>query len=515
MSGEPAGARAVATAMNDVSRRWIRHVPLAIVGALVWRPPAWADIPSHPDELVFAPLQFTPPVASEYRHELPGGVAVYLAPSAELPLIDVTFTFRGGRYLEPPDQAGLGEALGRLIRRGGTTTLSPASLDERLDFLAAEVRSFVGPEQSGASINCLRRNFDEAFALFLDMLQHPGFDPDRLRICQDEIIEEMKQRNDRPMTVAVLHLRELVYGPHHYAGRLPTQASIKSVTAEDLRALHGRIFHPGNLIVSVTGDFDPGQMLARLTEAIEDWPVGEPAGDPPAPTGTIIPRLYHADAAREDLPQGTMVMVCRTVPRDHPDMLALKLMNHIFGGGGFSSRITNRVRTEQGLAYAAGSFLQPEVYYPGLLGVYFVAKNDAAALATKLVFEEIDRIRTEPVSDEELASARDAFVERLPQRFASKERMLRIFVNDELTGRDPTYWQAYEANVRAISAEDVQRVARRYLDPAAMIGIVVGPWTEIEAGDLEGRARMAELFGGEVTHLPRRDPLTLQPIGRN
>ncbi|MDY7107591.1 MAG: pitrilysin family protein [Planctomycetota bacterium] len=492
--------------------RSIRRLAALCLGTMLFGAAAGADIVSHPDELVFAPLEFTPPEALDYRSELPGGVAVYLAPSHELPLIDVTFTFRGGRYLEPPARPGLGEALGRMIRRGGTTTVSAADLDERFDFLAAEIRSFVGREQSRASMNCLSRNFDDAFDLFLDMVRHPGFDADRLRVYQGEAIEEMKQRNDRPMTVAVLHLRELVYGTEHYAGRHPTQASVESITPEDLAALHRRIFHPGNLIVSVSGDFDKEEMLARLAAALEDWPAGEPVDDPPAPTKTIRSRLYHAEAAREDLPQGTMVMVCRTVPRDHPDMMPLQIMEYILGGGGFSSRITNRVRTQEGLAYAAGSFLQPQVHYPGLLGVYFVTKNETVALATRLVFEEIDRIRTEPVSAEELALARSAFIERLPRRFASPARMLEIFVNDELTGRDEVYWQAYEDRVRSVTAADVRRIARRYLDPEGMVAVVVGPWAGIEAGDLEGRARMSGFFGGEVTHLPPRDPLTLEPI---
>jgi zinc protease len=475
---------------------------------------ARAEIPPHPGDLVFPPLDFTPPAASDYRRELPGGVPVYLAPSREFPLIEITFAFRGGSYLDPPDQVGLGDALGSMMRRGGTMTVPAEEMDERFDFLAAEVRSSVGAEQSSASINCLKSNLGEAFALFMDMIRNPGFDADRLRVYKDEVIEDLKQRNDRPMSVAMLNLSELMFGADHYAGRQPTKASVESITPDGLRALHGRIFHPGNLIIAVTGDFESDEMLAYLAGVVEGWPVGEEVEDPPAPERSPVPGLYHADAAQKDLPQGTTVIVTRTVRRDHPDMIALQVMNHILGGGGFTSRITRRVRSDEGLAYTAASFIQPQVYYPGMLSAFFMTSNSTVAFATSIVFEEIERIRTEPVGDEELALARNAFIERLPQQFASKERMLRLFVDDELTGRDPAYWRDYRDNFGSVTAEDVLRVARRYLVPDEMIVLVVGPWDEIKDGDLEGRARMSDFFEGRVTHLPMRDPLTLKPIAQ-
>jgi len=492
--------------------RSIQPSAAAFITIFAFATTARADIPTHPSDLVFPPLDFTPPAASDYRQELPGGVPVYLAPSKEFPLIEITFTFKGGSYLDPADQVGLGDALESMMRRGGTMTVSAEEMDERFDFLAANVRSSVGAEQSSASINCLKSNLQEAFALFMDMVRSPGFDANRLRVYKDEVIEDLKQRNDRPMSVAMVNLSELMFGVDHYAGRQPTKATVESITPDDLRALHRRIFHPDNLIVAVTGDFESEEMLAYLAGVLEGWPAGEAVEDPPAPRKTPVPGLYHADAAQKDLPQGTTVFVTRTVRRDDPDMIPLQVMNHILGGGGFTSRITKRVRSDEGLAYTAASFMRPQVYYPGLLNVFFMTSNSTVAFATRIVFEEIDRIRTEPVGDEELTLARNAFIERLPQQFASKERTLSRFVEDELTGRDPAYWRNYRDNFGSVTADDVIRVARKYLVPEEMIVLIVGPWDEIREGDLEGRARMSDFFEGKVTHLPMRDPLTLEPI---
>lgn len=473
---------------------------------------AAAAIPPHPDQLTFPPLDFEPPAASDYRYELPGGIPAYLAPSHEFPLITITLAFKGGTYLEGPDEAGLGATLGSLMRRGGTTTVSAEDLDERFDFLAADVSTFVGRESAGASINCLKSNLDEAFGLFMDLVRNPGFDAERLRVHKAQVLEELKQRNDSPMSVAMMTMPELVFGADHFSARQPTKASIEAITPESLRALHARIFHPGNLIVSATGDFEPDEMLDYLARAFEGWERGETAGDPPAPTHVLEPGLYHADVAQEDLPQGTTLIVTRSIRRDDPDQIPLMVMNQVLGGGGFTSRITNRVRSDEGLAYAASSFIRPSVYYPGVFAAFFQSKNRTVALATKIIFEEIDRIRTEPITDDELNTAKNTFIEQFPQRFASKQAVLGVLVNDEMTNRPRGYWHDYRDRVRSVTKDDVENVARQYLAPDSMAVLVVGDWDEIYGGDLEGRATMNDFFDGNVTHLPMRDPLTLKPM---
>ncbi|MCP3906021.1 MAG: insulinase family protein [Planctomycetes bacterium] len=486
-------------------------VTVTVIGLTALAPPA-AAIPPHPEQLVFPRLDFAPPMPAEYRRTLPSGVPVYLMPSHEFPLVTISFAFRGGEYLEDASEAGLASALGSQMRRGGTMLTGAEEMDERFDFLAANVSSSVGADQSGARINCLVSNFDEAFRLFMEMVRGPGFDEERLRVYKDQTIEELKQRNDFPMSVAMMNMGHLMFGDDHYAGRQPTQATIEAITPERLRAMHARIFHPGNLIISATGDFEPDELMRMLEKAIQGWPRGETAGDPPAPDVERVPGLYHADVNQEDLPQGTTLMLTEAITRDHPDAIPFRVMNDILGGGGFTSRITNRVRSDEGLAYSAQSFFQPQVYFPGVFGAFFQSKNRTVALATKIIIEEIERIRAEPVDDEELSVAKNGLIESLPKQFASKDDCLRRFVGDEMTRRDPTYWQSYRDRVRAVGQSDVQRVAHTYLGGDRLMILVVGDWEEIYEGDLEGRASMNDFFNGNVQHIPMRDPLTLEPM---
>jgi predicted Zn-dependent peptidase len=485
---------------------------LVLAAAVILVPTTVADIPGHPDQIDFPPLQFEPPDVGDFRHTVDAGgveVPVFLAPSHEFPLIDLVFTFRGGSFLDPPDQVGLVSATAALMRRGGTTTVSAEALDEEFDFLAANAGSGARGTRCSASLNSLAANFDESFGLFMDMVRNPGFEADRLDLYKEERLESMKQRNDHPAGILAREWGFLLYGPDHFEAALSTARSIESITGDDLRSMHERLFHPGNLIISVSGDFDPQDMLARLTTALEGWSAGAPASDPPAPTASLAPGLYHIE---KDIPQGRVNLGLRSIRRDDPDYFPMVVMNRILGGGGFTSRIVSRVRSDEGLAYSARSSLSPNVYYPGEWWASFQSKSRTVALATKIIFEEVDRIQNEPVSEDELATATNAMIETFPRRFESKAGMLRVFVDDEITRRDPDFWKQYRGKVRAVTAADITRVAREHLRAQDMAILVVGKWDDIAPGDLEGRADMSAFFGGMATHLPLRDPLTLEPI---
>ncbi len=300
-----------------------------------------------------------------------------------------------------------------------------------------------------------------------------------------------------------------MFGDEHFEGSLPTAASVEAITPERLSAMHRQIFHPGNMIVAVSGDFDSAEMLATLEKAFGDWDRGEEVADTPVPTHELTPGVYHIP---KEIPQGKVAIGMRSITRDDPDAIALDVLNDILGGGGFTSRIMRSVRSNEGLAYSASSRLSPRVDYPGEFRAGFESKNPTVALAIKIILQQINDVRAEPVTEEELETAKQSLIETFPRVFESKPQMLSVFVSDEWTDRPEGYWQTYRDRVQSVTADDVLRVARQHLDPAKMAILVVGDWEEIAAGDLDGRAKMADFFGGEVTHLPLRDPLTLEPV---
>lgn len=468
-----------------------------------------ATLPPRPEQIAFEPLDFTPPSAADFRHVLPDGTVVYLAESHEFPLIDLSITFKGGASLDSAEIPGLASMTARMLREGGTASLSPEAFDEQLDFLATQASVSAGGTSTTASMNCLKKTFDESLGLFLSMLKEPAFNADRLAVTKARLMAQLEQRNDDASGILGREWRQLLFGAEHFEGSLPTAASVEAITPERLAEMHTRIVHPGNMIVSVSGDFDSAEMLAKLEKAFADWERGEPVADPPVPDHVLTPGLYHIP---KDIPQGKVAIGMRSITRDDPDAIPLNVLNDILGGGGFTSRIMRSVRSNEGLAYSASSRLSPRVDYPGEFRAGFESKNPTVALAIKIILQQIDDVRNELVTDEELETAKQSLIETFPRVFESKPQMLSVFVSDEWTGRPEGYWQSYRDRVQAVTAEDVQRVAREHLDPATMAILVVGNWDEIAAGDLDGRASMADFFEGAVTHLPLRDPLTLEPL---
>lgn len=497
-------------ALRTLALRALTAAPLLAILLAVLPASAADELPPRPESIEFGELSFEPPEAKEFRHELPGGVVVYLLPDRALPLIDVSFSFSGGDYLDPEGKEGLASMTGSMIRRGGTATIPAKELDERFDFLAAESSAGVDGETASADLNSLSSNFAESFALFIDMLRNPGFDAARLENYRTETIERMKQRNDDGDSILRREWNALVYGRDHFEAKVATLASIQSITADDLRAFHKRIFHPGNLVIGITGDFEVEAMLATLTSSLAGWEAGKRPEPPPAPTNELAPGLYYVE---KDIPQGKVTIGMRGLQRDHPDATAVRVMNLILGGGGFTSRITNKVRTEEGLAYSAGSQFSPDYYYPGQFRAGFSSKSRTCALAAKLILEEVTRIRDEPVTAEELEVAKASVIETFPRAFESKKAVRDLCLEEEWRPRPEGYYRTYRDRVRALTVADIQRVAREHLDPEKLAILVVGRWEEIAPGDLDGRAKMDDFFEGESTELPLRDPLTQEPIG--
>ena len=486
----------------------ITLITVALVAQLSTSSAIAQMIPPRPEQLTFKPLSFTPPMAADFRHELSNGIVVFLAPSKELPLIDLSMSFRGGEFLEAANKCGLTGMTTALLRTGGTISMAPSDLDEKLDFLATEISMRGGGTSCSVSLDCLTSTFDESLTLLMDMMVRPRFDDAKIKVALDSTLEYMKQRNDDAEPILDREWAIALYGADHFEARQPTEASVRSITKDDMAAFASKVFNPANVVVAVSGDFEIPAMLAKLEQAFAAWPKGERMPTPPAPTSVLKPGVFHVE---KEIPQGKVYIGNRSITREDPDFFPSLVMNEILGGGGFTSRIMKTVRSDEGLAYSAGSSLDPGVYYPGEFRAGFQSKSATVALAIKLIENEFRKMRDTPVSAEELEVAKQSFIETFPRSFESKPAMLKIFVGDEWTGRDSSYWTTFRANVAKVSAADVQRVAQRLLDPTQMAIYIVGDWDTISLGDATGRAKMAEFFDDQSVQIPQRDPMTMLP----
>jgi predicted Zn-dependent peptidase len=470
-------------------------------------------IPDRPEKLNFSPLQYEPPAPEKYRVELKSGPVAYVVSDRELPLVNVAVYVRTGQYLEPDGKEGLAELTGYLLARGGTRSKTAEQLEERLAFLAARLESSVGETEGTVSLNLLSKDLDEGLGILREVLTAPRFQDDKILLRKQQMFQAMKERNDDTRSIEARETDFLAFGEGFWANRYSTQASVESLTRGDLEAFHKKWFHPRDFVVAVSGDFDRDPMIEKLEKLFGSWPF-EGAAPPAIPTNTVFaaPAVYLVD---KDVNQGRVAMMLPGIMRDDPDYFPVLVMNDILGGGGFTSRIMNRVRSDEGLAYSAFSRFPGGVYYPLPCSAGFQSKSRTVPYAASIVLQEMESMTKGPVSDQELNTSKRGFVDRFPRTFGTKAQIANTFAQDEFTGRyakHPDYWKQYRSSIEAVGKDEIERVAKKYIQADKLVILVVGNKSDILLGQPGHDVKLGQLAGGRLVDVPLRDPMTMKPM---
>jgi len=466
-------------------------------------------IPAHPDKLEYPKLDYKIPAASQFREVLSNGVVVYIAEDRMLPTFDLHVSIATGSAFDPSAKIGLASLTGEQMRDGGTQDLTPEQLDEKVEFLAARLSSGIGETGGSSDLSLLSKDIDAGLELLVGMLRYPRFDETRLKQAKERRLQNLKRRTDSTTAIESSEFAFLMNGEEHFSNWYPTPETTNAITREDLVAFHAKYVHPGNIILSVSGDFDRKEMLKKLETAFAGWALGEKSPRTfAAPKFDPKPGVYVVH--KTDINQGRVSIGHKSVLRGSPDEFALQVMNGILGASGFRSRIVARVRSDEGLAYNSGSQFGQGTYWPGNFRAWFQSKSNSCAYATQIVMEEIKRLRDEKVTPEDVTDTVNFYVESLPQRFESKTVMLETFSSDEFTGRDPKYWETYVENLKKVTPDDVQRVAKKYLQPDKLIILAVGDADAVVAGGYDKAKDLKLDAFGKVTRLEPRNPETMK-----
>ncbi len=454
-----------------MKRLVIAWVMTAAVASAAWAgssPPVSA--PPDPRAMTFPTEAFTPPKAE--RVTLPNGMIVYMLEDHELPLVSLSAMVRTGSMYDPPDKVGLAELTGTVIRTGGTASRSGDELDDALEFVGAEMGSWAGLDSAGASLNVLTKDLTGGVEMFAEMLMRPAFAQEKVDLAKNQVVEGIRRRNDHPGSIASREFKKLLYGPDHPYGRESTEATIRAITRDDLVAFHRRYYHPNTTMLAVTGDFRRDDLAALLRRVFEAWP-RETVTWPLVPPVTE-PRNTPVNFISRDVTQTQVRMGWLGIKQSDPDFFALSLLDDILGGQAFTSRLFQEVRTKSGLAYSVGSALNPGRFDRGTFFLYAQTKADSTTRAIEAMRAEVDRLVSAPVSDRELADAKQAFVNSFVFSFANPAQITNRQMSLEYAGLPADFLERFRANVEKVTTRDLLRVAKRHLAPGRLVVLAVG-----------------------------------------
>ncbi|MEQ8524866.1 pitrilysin family protein [Gracilimonas sp.] len=405
------------------------------------------------------------------------GITYYLLEDTELPLIELRVNIKAGGVLVPADKEGLASITGTVIRSGGTESISADSLNVLLENKAASIETGIGFTSGSAWMNVLKEDFEGMLPIFIDLLTNPAFPDDKIELAKTQTKSSISRRNDNSQSVGVREFQKLIYGPESVYARTTEYETINNITREDIINFHKNHFVAENMMVGVVGDFDASEMKQKLEEAFSNIPSGEETSlDFPAVN--YEPQSTINFANKSDVNQSFILMGHLGGMRENPDYPQIQVMNRVLSGG-FSGRLMQVIRTEMGLAYSAFGQYSMNSFYPGFFFAGVSTKSSTTAEAIAAVIEQIERLQNEPITQKELQDTKDQILNSSVFEYDSYEEVLSQQMSYDYQGLPSNAFDAYIEGVKNTTIEDVQRVAKEYLNPDYLQIMVVGNKEEI------------------------------------
>ena len=428
--------------------------------------------PTAVASLEFPRLDFRQPDA--LRHRVEPGVDVFFVEDHSLPLVSVFARFRGGPSYFSREELGAATAVPVLLRSGGTLDLPPDSVDELLEFYAAETAFGGGGPSSFSSVNTLTRHLSEVLEIWGSLLRDAAFDPSRVEVWRGQRLDAVRRQSDVPARLAISKFNSLLFDDHPVGWELrPEDLDPEDLAPDVLRSVHRRIFCWGNLTLGVTGDVTWDDMRPRLERLLDGWPACESDLEPPPPpTFSVEPGVYVIPM---EIDQSTIIMGKPSEVRlaDNDDYYAAQIGNSILGGGGLTSRLARRVRTEEGLAYSVASVWTMPRRSAGLIAAATQTKSESTVEAIHLIAETLGEVASAPPDDAEVHDA----VDRIANSFVFNFETPALIVSRQmlyLSQNLPLDWLSrFLAGVQSVTPAAVHEVFRENLAPNGLDDMVI------------------------------------------
>lgn len=409
---------------------------------------------------------------------LPNGLSVLILEDHRFPTVNVVLRLDGaGALAEPANQAGLAQVTAQMLREG-TKTRSSKQIGEEVDRLGAQLSASARFSSSAATVDAsgLSDNFDDWFALLSDVLENPTFPPDEVAKLKQRLKSQLIQQRTQPGFLAGERFAKSVYGEHPAATVSATPESLDALTSETLAKWHKQTYAPQNAILAIAGDVNAKDLLPKLTKWLSGWQKTETKlNEPGNPAPATARKIYVVD--RPNSVQTTLTMGNIAIARTNPDYVPLVVLDQVLGAGA-ASRLFLNLREEKGYTYGVYSSFSA-TKFPGPWRAGGDLRTEVTEGAMTEFMRELNRIRDEKVPDQELDEARRAVVASFALSLERPTQVLQLAVERKIYGFPADYWDTYPAKIAAVSSEDIQRVARKYINPQTMQVVAVGDASKI------------------------------------
>jgi zinc protease len=435
----------------------------ALTAAILWF--AWAAVAG------------AAPVAVD-RWVAGNGLTVLFVERHAIPAVQAHLVIKTGASADPAGRTGLAALTAGLITKG-TPTRSAVEIAEAIDFIGGSLSSGAAEDLSTVTLTALKKDVPAALSLMSDVVLHPSFPAAEVERVRRETLSGILASKDNPEAVADKAFAPLVFGPHPYARPVEgLETTVSALTREEIVAFHRTYYRPNNAALVLVGDLTRREARRAAQNAFGEWE--RQAVAPLAVPAIPALRERRVELIEKDLTQATVVIGHAGIARTDPDFYAATVMNYILGGGGFASRLMTRIRDNEGLVYGISSGFDAR-RHPGPFMVGLQTKTESAPAAIRAALEEIAKIRSEGVTEAELEGAKSYLAGSFPMRYETNTRLAGLLGMVELYGLGLSYFDDYPKKIRAVTLEDVRRVAASRLDPDRYVLVVVGRTGEIAA----------------------------------
>jgi len=406
------------------------------------------------DKFVFGPLN---PIKMPKVEtiDLKNGLKLFLVEDHEYPTIDLRAMVHTGSVFEPASKIGLAALTAQVLRTGGTAFQTGDEIDKELETMAATIESFMDRDNGYIMVSVLKEDIDKALKILADILMNPAFAEDKIELAKIQQNSIISRRNDEIMQIANREFRKLIYGKESPYARNPEYATIAAITQEDILDFCQGYFYPNNTIMAVWGDFDTKTVIAKIKNTLGKWKSVK-MDTPQLPAFEYQYKYTVNLINKPDVNQSNILIGHIGGLISNPDFPALNVMNSILS----YDRMFKKIRTDEGLAYAVWGYYGASYLYPGVFSSGAQTKSESTVYAIELMLKEMERITQGEVTDEELARAKDEYLNSFVFNFDSKDKIVRRLMTYAYYSYPLDFMDKVKAGVEKITKADVLRVAK-------------------------------------------------------